>query len=173
MEVNRQDKMKIRVANKGDYAAFTRLEIEVHRLHVANEPWLFRMPENGCLWEQADYEDMIDQEETVLFLAEEAGEPSGYVFALLRSRPSRPILVPKRICSIESIGVTARCQGKGVGRALMEAVYDWAVSNGADELDLSVHAFNQQAIYFYESLGYETYTLRMHKMLTQEDHPAG
>lgn len=165
--------MEIRVANKGDYAAFTRLELEVHRLHVVNEPWLFCLPETGYLWEQADYEAMLENDDMELFLAVEAARPVGYAFALLRNRPPRPIIVPKRICSIESIGVTANCQGKGVGRALMDAVRAWAEQNGAEELDLSVHAFNQQAIHFYESLGFETYTLRMHKLLNHPDRRGG
>ena len=57
------------------------------------------------------------------------------------------------------------CRGRGLGRAAMLLGEEFALANGAHTLGLSVFAFNTGARRLYESLGFETITLKMSKPL--------
>jgi GNAT superfamily N-acetyltransferase len=70
---------------------------------------------------------------------------------------------------VDSIGVTARVRGCGVGKRLMQRAEAWACEQGASEFELSVHTFNQNAITFYTLFGMKPYVQRMSKPLHIED----
>ena len=56
-------------------------------------------------------------------------------------------------------------RGRGYGRTAMELAEEYALSRGAKTLGLSVFGFNKVAQGLYESLGYETTTVKMQKPL--------
>lgn len=67
---------------------------------------------------------------------------------------------PKRVRHVAhlSIEVHPRHQGNGVGRALMNALLDWARGPdgaGLNRVDLDVFAVNTRAVNLYRSLGFE------------------
>jgi ribosomal protein S18 acetylase RimI-like enzyme len=47
----------------------------------------------------------------------------------------------------------------------MDKVQEWALAKGATSIELNVYEFNETAISFYESLGYQTFSRRMNKDL--------
>lgn len=53
-----------------------------------------------------------------------------------------------------SITVNPEAQGKGVGKMLMEEVYEDAIERGFSTISLSVHKDNEKAISFYEKDGW-------------------
>lgn len=53
-----------------------------------------------------------------------------------------------------SIALTAAAQGKGLGRALMQAIEEHAHSSGAHVMVAAITADNLQSIGFHEKLGY-------------------
>ena len=61
---------------------------------------------------------------------------------------------PPDDCMIFSVWVAGSARGRGVGRALMAAVADWARSWGAGRLVLWVYRSNGDAIAFYRRLGF-------------------
>jgi ribosomal protein S18 acetylase RimI-like enzyme len=81
----------------------------------------------------------------------------------LTIRERQPPFVPRRFATVEEIVVSAEHRGEGIGQRLMAEAEAWAANNGADEVWLDVWEFNESAIGFYASLGYETITLRMRK----------
>jgi ribosomal protein S18 acetylase RimI-like enzyme len=58
---------------------------------------------------------------------------------------------------VEKVAVHADQQGSGVGRGLMSALIDAAVSAGVEVLTLDLRADNEPAIALYESLGFHRY----------------
>ena len=56
-------------------------------------------------------------------------------------------------------------RGQGLGRAAMVLAEDYATSHGARTLGLSVFGFNVAARRLYESLGYDTTSVKMSKRL--------
>ncbi|MBP1327193.1 GNAT superfamily N-acetyltransferase [Leucobacter exalbidus] len=61
--------------------------------------------------------------------------------------------------------IEAEHRGKGYGRAGMQLAEGYARSHGAATLGLSVFGFNTSARKLYDSLGYETTSIKMRKNL--------
>ncbi|MEP6573713.1 MAG: GNAT family N-acetyltransferase [Gemmatimonadota bacterium] len=66
---------------------------------------------------------------------------------------------------VEVLAVDESAEGRGIGRALMDAAEGWAVSRGYRRITLNVFAANERARGVYEHLGYEPETVRYHKVL--------
>lgn len=79
---------------------------------------------------------------------------------------------------ILSIAVSPAVQSRGIGRRLMEESEQYARLQGFPEMQLSVNPDNDQAVRFYESLGWtrvlkgETWPGEMRKSLTVPDQSA-
>ncbi len=63
------------------------------------------------------------------------------------------------------IMVDPQHRGRGHGRAAMKLAEDHARANGASTLGLNVFGFNDVARSLYESVGYETTSVKMRKEL--------
>lgn len=66
---------------------------------------------------------------------------------------------------IWDIVIDADQRGRGLGRAAMILGEEYARAQGAHTLGLSVFGFNRGARGLYESLGYRTTSVKMHKKL--------
>jgi GNAT superfamily N-acetyltransferase len=63
------------------------------------------------------------------------------------------------------LAVTEESEGRGVGRALMDAAESWATERGFECLTLNVFEENRRARAVYEHLGYRPETIRYVKSL--------
>jgi N6-L-threonylcarbamoyladenine synthase len=61
---------------------------------------------------------------------------------------------------ITTIGVAKKEQGRGLGRALVQALVTKAQRSGSEQLFLEVKKSNESAIYLYESFGFEKIDIR-------------
>ncbi|WP_308014439.1 MULTISPECIES: GNAT family N-acetyltransferase [unclassified Rhodococcus (in: high G+C Gram-positive bacteria)] len=66
------------------------------------------------------------------------------------------------------IAIDERFRGRGLGRAAMLLAEDAVRENGGTVLGLNVFGFNTAARRLYESLGYDTASLRMQKVLRED-----
>ena len=69
--------------------------------------------------------------------------------------PITESVTKKGRCSILSIAVSPRCQGKGVGKAILREVEKFARLAGYEAIYLSVHKSNQSGVGFYKANGFE------------------
>jgi RimJ/RimL family protein N-acetyltransferase len=60
------------------------------------------------------------------------------------------------------IGVRQSWVGRGVGRALLQALEGWALSRGVHRLELTVAVDNSRAIALYEKCGFEREGVKRH-----------
>ncbi len=99
----------------------------------------------------------------VLFLVWAApdGEVLGTVFANTR----RDYFTGNAHAYVEVLAVAEWAAGRGVARALMEAVEAWGRGLGMVRVDLSVFAANRRARGLYEHLGYHAEIVRYAKPL--------
>ena len=157
----------IRPATPADYETLCQLFTTVDQLHIDNLPHIFQQPTSPAREESYLLERMAD--ETVgLFIAEMAGAAVGLIEGVLRYAPYLPMVVQRKYVVVETLAVVPSAQRQGVGQALMAHMETWAREQGAENLDLSVWAFNEGALAFYEQLGYEVTLLRMAKWLERE-----
>jgi ribosomal-protein-alanine N-acetyltransferase len=95
-------------------------------------------------WNRADYECRTG------FIAASEGRLLGFSVAKL----------VVDICELESIAVAEEARGQGIGKALFQAVVEWARSRNALRVELEVRASNIRAIMFYERFGLCTEAVR-------------
>lgn len=154
----------IREARPKDYRPLLDLFDAVDGLHRINLPGIFQcFP--GPARDKGYFSSLLADEETALFIAEVAGEISGFILAFARDTPPIPVFIPTRLVLISDIAVKIKFRRQGIGSQLMARVYSWAVTKGATAIELNVYAFNQEAIEFYKSIGFDIISLRMRKSI--------
>jgi ribosomal protein S18 acetylase RimI-like enzyme len=156
--------LTIRAARARDYDQLCQLIDEVDALHRDNQPHVFRKP-SGPVRDKGYILDLIAQEHMRLLVAEVAGQLVGFLHILVTDAPDIPICVPRRYALVDNLVVSASWRRAGIGQALMQEASQWAAAKGAVEIELTVYDFNREAIAFYRSLGYETFSHRMRKSL--------
>ena len=154
----------IRAATVSDCDALLPIFDEVDALHREHVPHVFQEP-HGPARDDEYLLGVLADESCGLFVADAGGEILGFVQVVLRDTPPIPILVPRRVASVENLAVRQGFRRAGIGRALMRRAQRWAEDRGADEIELTVYDFNEDAISFYHSLGYSTSSRRMGKRL--------
>ena len=160
--------LNVRPATVDDYSAVCVLFAEVDALHRDNLPHIFRQPE-GVAREKDYYLGLIADENVALLVADVDGSPVGFGHAILRDAPGMPIFVPRRYAVIDSLVVKSGFRNRGIGRALVDRVQEWALAKGAGSIELNVYEFNEKAVSFYESLGYRNLSRKMSKELKTEE----
>ncbi len=100
----------------------------------------------------ADYErDLFGPNPVIRVLIAESNEPVGYAlfFRSYSTFLGRPGIY------LEDVYVREAYRGQGIGKALLAAVSQIAVEEGAGRLEWSVLNWNEPAIGFYKRLGAE------------------
>ena len=159
--------MSIRRATAGDYNSMCELFDEIDTLHRDNLPQLFQKPD-GAPREQAYYAGLLEEESVILLVAEAGGDLVGFVHAIVKESPDFPVFVPRRYVLVDGIVIRSEFQNHGIGKILMAEVQEWAIARGATSLELNVYEFNETAISFYETLGYQTLSRKMRKELKED-----
>jgi ribosomal protein S18 acetylase RimI-like enzyme len=162
-------KLITRWATMQDYDALCRIIDEVDAMHQDNLPHIFQKPAGPA--RDRDYVlSLIENDEIGLFVAEIEGIVVGFASVIIGESKAIPMFVPRRLAIVDNIAVRTEFRGAGIGRALMDAVHEWAAAAGAATVELNVYEFNQAAIEFYHSLGYRTLSRKMEKSLQEGEH---
>jgi ribosomal protein S18 acetylase RimI-like enzyme len=157
-------KITIREADSRDYDDLCAIFDQVDALHREHVPDTFRKPDGPA--RERDYIlGLLTDKDHGLFVAEVEGQMAGFVHVTVWDTPPIPILVPRRLVFVDNLVVSRDFRRLGIGRALMQKAQRWAIDQGATEIELNVFEFNEPAIAFYRSLGYETLRRRMGRRL--------
>jgi ribosomal protein S18 acetylase RimI-like enzyme len=146
---------QVRVAHLRDVPALSELLVEVHDLHAAALPHIFA-PIEASAQTDAFLRDQLAHPNSQGLVAEVAGKLVGYCWIRLHEAPSLHLFVPRRFAELDTLVVAATYRQRGIGRTLVERAHAWAAAQGVDEVRIVVYEFNQEALRFYEHLGYET-----------------
>jgi ribosomal protein S18 acetylase RimI-like enzyme len=156
----------IREAKPEDFEGWASLFQEIHEHHLDARPSFFKGADEAGLREM--FQRFLVKEAGTLLVAENGGRLVGFANLEIRSSPDVPILRKRRFGVLDALVVAESERRRGIGRALVEASIRYVKKEGASELELSVWEFNESAIAFYESLGFETMTRRMRMDLTHD-----
>lgn len=97
----------------------------------------------------------------VLVAEDDGGKPQGFIHA----HTARDYFTEEVYGHVSDLVVAAEAEGRGVGRALMDAAEGWSRALGHRLLALNVFDENRRARSLYERLGYRPDTTRMIKVL--------
>lgn len=144
----------IRRANSHDTRGLLELWAELETQHRRALPELFGelagpSPTLDFLLEA------IDGRDRAIFVAERGGRIVGLTYVLIITAPDHPLLVPRTYAVIDDVVVSAAARQQGVGRALVRAAEAWARDHDVDQFEAEAYEFNDAALAFYTSLGYE------------------
>lgn len=135
--------MFIRAMDVGDVKKVVELEEQLFTSAWGASDFLYEILEN-----QFSYNYVYEKENQIV----------GYVGVWIMYEQSQ----------ITTIGVDKRYQRQGIGKALMQAMIDFAISQNCEVMSLEVRVSNHKAISLYESLGFERQAIR--KDYYQDNH---
>lgn len=141
--------MIIRQATPADYEDAAALEQAVFHLHYENRKDVFRYRAEPL--EKERYLSML--EGMTFLVAEEDGRLIGQAIAYKRGYKDHPVFNDMEWLEIDDISVLPEAQGKGVGKALFEAMKAEARNMDLTHIELTVWSFNEKARGFYEKMG--------------------
>jgi GNAT superfamily N-acetyltransferase len=146
----------IRPATTNDLPILYRFEQGVINAERPHDPTLKR--------EETIYYDlpaMIAAQHIQLVVAEVDGNLVGSGYA--RIEAAKPYLQHSRHAYLGFMYVEPNYRGKGVNKAVMNALETWAIEQGVTELRLEVYYGNTPAISAYEKTGFSRHMIEMRK----------
>lgn len=143
--------MEIRFAQKQDVGGILSLLKQVGSVHHEGRPDIFR---NGAQkYGASQVLAMLDSIENPIFVAVENEQVLGYCFCQMQRHPQDPVLCDVLSLYIDDLCVDEKCRGKGIGKALYEAVCRYAKMRKCYNITLNVWACNESAMKFYQAMG--------------------
>lgn len=154
----------IRPAVADDYEMICQLFALLDAYHARLLPDIFQ--ETDCHVRPYHYiADLIDQPETIFYVAEEGGTGVGFVQISLEEAADLPFFRRRRYAVVHNLVVREENRRRGIGHLLLDAAHQWAKAQGAVNVELSVWMANQTAVTFYENEGYSPILVRLSRPL--------
>ena len=147
--------MNVRFATLADLPRVNELRAQVNTLHVTGKPEVFRPGFSAELQEHVH--TLFSAPGHAILVAEGAAGAVGFACMKLVEHPGSPYRLPSRYLDVDEFGVDEANRRQGVGRALFDAVRAYAASQGVSRIELNMWEFNQDALAFYEAIGFTTY----------------
>ncbi len=143
--------MIIRRAELKDTGAVMNLLGQVLSVHHTGRPDLFKA--GVTKYTEEELAAIFNNPETPVFVAEEDGNVSGYVFCIFQQKTDDNILTGIKTLYVDDLCVDESMRGRNVGKRLFEYVRKYAAESGCHNLTLNVWACNEGARKFYEKCG--------------------
>lgn len=155
--------MTVRYAKQAELEAVNRLRRSVSELHAQGRPDIFRA--GFCEELQRHAYDAFASKEADVIVAVIDGTVCGFALVQYIDRPASPYRCACRFYHIEELGVDTAYRRRGAATAIMEFCRREAEKKGFARLELDVWAFNEDAMKFYEAIGYRPYRFYMEKTI--------
>ena len=156
--------MIIRVANTNDIAPISRLYDEFFEYNNAQQPSFYAAAKENGLYPQS----VIEGAKGDIFVAEFDNAIIGFIHVEEDKTPPFPSVVQHNYACIVDFYVLAEYRKRGVGKALLEKVKEWANNRGLDYLELFVLEENEIGKGFYRQEGFKATSCTMRYILQQQ-----
>lgn len=147
--------MKIRLATHADAEQVNALRHQVNELHVLGKPEIFRDGFNEAL--QNHLFTFLDETDKAVLVAETADGIVGFACLHFVDRPETPYSHARHVLHVDEFGVDEKHRRQGIGRTLFAGIKSLGIERGYERIELDVWSFNEEALRFYEALGFCTY----------------
>ncbi|RAP78570.1 GNAT family N-acetyltransferase [Paenibacillus montanisoli] len=151
--------ISIRNAQKEDYESLLSLFWQVHHLHVIERPDLYK--KNSTPVGEEYFNNQLNDDKQHIFVAARGIEIVGVVVMKEEEIPENSFVHARKILLVNSLCVADTVRKKGIGRTLMQYVFDFARGLKVESIELGVSETNQNAIHFYQSIGMSTKSRKM------------
>jgi diamine N-acetyltransferase len=155
--------ISIRNANQSDYESLLPLFRQVHDLHVFDRPDLYK--ENSTPVGQELFESQLADIKQHIFVATIGIEIVGIVAMKEEEITENSFVNARKVLFINSLCVAETQRKKGIGKRILQYVFDFGKSLKVDSIELGVTEKNCSAIGFYESIGMTTKSRKMEFIL--------
>ena len=157
--------MVIRRAERRDVDALGRLGAMLMRTHYAFDPQRFLPAGAGTESGYASFlRTRLDSPDDCIFVAEENGAISGYVWAALEPLSWKELRGPAGF--IHDVAVSEEARRAGIATKLMQAAVKWLRERGAPRVILWTAAPNEAAKALFRRLGFRDTMTEMTMELT-------
>jgi len=153
----------IRKANTQDIKRIIELLHQVNMVHHVIRPDLFKP--HTTKYNEQELEALFSDDNTPIFVFDDGGEVLGYAFCQVTEVKNHLLLVDNKSLYIDDICVDEQARGRHVGKALYEAVRDYAQSIGCHNITLNVWEGNDAALSFYRNMGMQVQKTTMEILL--------
>lgn len=150
--------MNIRKATPADIPQIKALYLQLYEQLANYEPnYLQATHQDETFLQQV----VASEDNFVAFICAIDGEAKGFAIAKLQESPPYNCFVPLKYIHLMDIVVDETMRGKGIGKALLDRIKQWAKEQEADYLELSVLAKNTLAEALYLREGFDAYSISM------------
>lgn len=146
----------IRPARAADYPQVCAILQQVHDLHVAWRPDIYR-PCDPVLPQEAFLQEIAHG---LFFVAENQGMVSG-ILSCVERHVGSDRQVARRVLFIDTMAVDEAQRGQGIGRQLLAFARQFAADGAYDGLELQVNARNEAARAMYARCGFTEKSINM------------
>ena len=155
--------ISVRRAEVRDIPSLMALLIQVNLVHHNGRPDLFKGPTTK--YTEAELAALLADPATPVFVGvDDAGRVLGHGFCVMQHSGGR-LMEDHDTLYIDDICVDEAARGRGVGRALYDAILAFARERGCHNVTLNVWSCNPGAMKFYEKLGMKPYKVGMETIL--------
>ena len=160
-------KLFVRRMTEGDFAGILPLQEEIQRLHLAARPDVFRP--GAVSYPEEALRRVVSDPGWRCAVCEAEGRLVGFVFAFVRRLRDHRNMRDADVLLIDDLCVAEDFRRRGVGRALFDYAEAAAKEAGCGRLELSVWAFNGEAMGFYRAMGLAPREIRMEKREAEDE----
>jgi ribosomal protein S18 acetylase RimI-like enzyme len=151
--------MKIRKALFTDVDQIVEINGEVQDIHRTIKPHIFKAARSIEI--RNIFDKMLTNEAFCFFVCEINGEIVGYISVQTIIRNEHAFKYSEKYLELDQICIKAELRQKGIGKAFMQKIKEYAIDKGMDRIDLSVWTDNKNAVKAFEAMGFEEFYKRM------------
>ena len=156
--------ISIRKAERGDLPTLGRLGAMLMQTHYAFDRHRFLEPRSGAEHGYASFlGSVLDSAENCVFVAENEGDVTGYVYAGLEPLSWKELRGPAGF--IHDVVVVEKARRSGVATMLIEAAMAWLRERGAPRVILWTAAPNTAAQTLFHGIGFRDTMIEMTREL--------
>lgn len=153
----------IRKMQPEDFAGILPLQHEIQALHEEGRPDLFRP--GAVSYPEEIFREILSNPDGRCAVCESEGRIVGFLFAWVRRLRGHRNLNDGDVLFIDDICVARDFRRRGAGKALFDYAQAAAKTAGCVRVELSVYRFNENAVGFYEAMGFVPQIIRMEKRM--------
>lgn len=147
--------INIRFVKENELARVNELRKQVNDLHVEGKPEIFRAGFNDELRDFI-YKIWKDPEQKIV-VAELNGVVCGFAVLHHIHRPENPFMRERDFMDVDEFCVDKEYRRQGIATKMISFIRNYTKEKGIKRLELNMWEFNQDALAFYEAIGFKTY----------------